>query len=529
MSSASIAVSNLTSRTIRQTVTGNANGIRTIGARPKEDRGFWGNLWGLLRGLLNFSGWLLGGLIGGLRFTFTAAWGLIVSGSLFIYDFNWNITDENIDQQIAASKGILGGYLGESLGNLTGWLACGIVPAATIFVFNEKLGLYLLKEVGVEALEEFTANLAVLIQATARLSARNWLFNSYKSTRRWVKNYFADPNSSQSQFAKRIFGDKFNQIINDWGEAGSKPWSFRIGVEERIEQIEDPFWENFWEEFVDEAIDACIEAGYVLAGGLDDWVAQQKLEGNQLLGVERAVEITPSRDAEQEKLVLVGNEKILQNNLPLVMANHTLLHDRNVGQWVGHSVRESMSRPPISIQLKISLSDVEAPPIYKDGKPAKRVSITVPNVSRAKVDWDKVKAAVGGTNGYMWGRFYGVARLDTGHSLYVYAATSQEAEQRLNALIQLSDSEINRINITEETWEGRRQTLQSLRKYPTKIYPISFTVVNQQRVLNEDSGKANLSGVYSHKRYKIPLYTQSQPDNFEEIISDLFRIPGASP
>jgi hypothetical protein len=321
----------------------------------------------------------------------------------------------------------------------------------------------------------------------------------------------------------------FDGILKSWGGKDSEPWSFRMWVEEKIESIEDPFWQSFWEDFHDDAIDACIEAGYVVAGGIDQWVAEKKTEQEQSLKGTRTVEITPNRDAEQERIIVAGDITAIREQTANIMAIHTLLDNRDVGQIVGESIREAVRIPPISIQLTIQLSSVKIPPfIDTNGKQAKRVQITVPNIDRTKLDWERIKRAAGGSNGYLWGKYKGLAKLDSGHSLTVWAATADEAEDRIKALIELSESEINGITITELTNEGRRQTITALRHDLTQIYPVFVTIINQQQILNQDSGLATLSGTYKHKRYRIPLYTDTKPNDWDDLILDLLKIPGAN-
>lgn len=99
-----------------------------------------------------------------ISFSLTGLWSLFVSTSQFIWNFNWNMTDTEIDQQIQQRWNALSGMLGGTLGNSAGYLACGILPGATIFAFNEPLGAYVLKNVGEEMAEEFMSNLAGLVR-----------------------------------------------------------------------------------------------------------------------------------------------------------------------------------------------------------------------------------------------------------------------------------------------------------------------------------------------------------------------------
>lgn len=528
MPNLSIIAQNLKSRVVRNRITNNT-GKREIAKRdpdtllPRFIRDLLGSIFGQVWRLRN---WLTSGLLGN-TFSFSSIMAWLEQAFWGIYYFNWQISDSEIDRLLAQQKTILAGYLGSTAGNLAGYLLCGVVPSATIMTFNEPLGAYLLKEVGEEALEELVSNLQLLLRATFNMGAQRIAYESFKNMRKNVREFVKDPNSPQSQFIRRVFGNNLDNALRSWGKEGNKPWSFAGAVEEWIESFKDPAIENFLENFVDDLIDSCIEAGYVIAGGLDSWVAQQKLAQATQFGVEEVVEIQPNREAPQEKIVLAAPRELMKTELVATMREHIMLDNRDVGMWVGEPVRENLRNDPISIQLKISLNAVaQAPFVTPEGKKSKRVTITVPNVDRAKIDWQAIKTAVGGTNGYLWGRFVAKGKFEGGYDMKIYGATADEAKDRLKACAVFSKSQILGITVTEETREARRLQYSALYKQPTRIYPISFTIINQQRVLNEESGRASLSGIYKQKDSRIPLNVPTKPNNFEEIVAELFRIPG---
>jgi hypothetical protein len=525
-----IAKSDLVSRTVRNQITNNS-GTRNIKGRDRDSflPSVISNLFGsLFNSLLEFKGWFFN-VIGGLNFNFSGAWSYLTQSALQLYYFNWNITDQNIDQILAQQKAILSGQLGETVGNLLGYLVCGVAPSAAIMAFNEPLGAYLLKEAGEEALDEFLSNFQVLLQMSFQMGVQRFAFENYKNIRRNVRNLVKDPNSLVSRTIKNIFGDNALKAIQNWGTEGSKPWSFASAVEEWIESFKDPVIENFLEELIESFIEACIEAGYVVAGGIDSWVVQQKMtQPDNLLGRETIVEITPNREAEAEKIVLAAPRELLKQELVSTMRTHSLIDNRDVGMWVGEPVREYVRTLPISIQLRIFLFDVPTPPWQRKRPKKIAVKITVPNVSRTKVDWQTIKNAVGGTNGYLWGRFLARVRLDTGHILKIYGGTEQEAIDRVKAILVLSNSELLGLTVSEEKKEGSRKIYSALQKETTRVYPAYFTIVNQKKVLNEDSGRATLTGVYQARKYQIPLWLQEKPENFDQIIQELFTTPGSN-
>jgi hypothetical protein len=312
--------------------------------------------------------------------------------------------------------------------------------------------------------------------------------------------------------------------VKEWGEKGTKPWTFALALDNWIESIKNPIIENFTEELIEEFFDSCSEAFYVVANTADQYMMEQKLSQASLLGDQEFVEITPNRDVESEKIIIAGPAELIKPTIVQTLAQHQLLEERDLGMWVGEPLREALIAPPISIQIRVILTDLEG--VWTG---AKRVQITIPDVRRERISWERLKAAVGGQNGYMWGPYRCKARLSGGNSMELYSAVEAEGVDRLAELAYFTNQEILGITTVRELREGKRKTLDALYKKPTRIYPYGFTVINQQKVLNEESGRAQMSGVYKNRKTSmILLHTNSKPDDFNQVIQDLFYIPGAN-
>jgi hypothetical protein len=529
-----IAKSDLTSRVVRNSITGNSN-VRSIKGKepssllPSGLVNFFGSLFGHV---MNFGGWLISGIFGGIAFTFTGAWSLISQTLLQLYYFDWNITDQSIDQLLSQQKAILAGQAGETIGNLLGYLVCGIAPSAAIFAFNEPLGAYLLKEVGEEALDEFITNLQQLLLMSFRMGVQKIAFETYKNIRRNVRNLVKDPNSSTSRAVKNLFGANVLKALQGWGTT-NKPWSFATAIEEWTESFNNPVIENFLEELIESFIDSCIEAGYVVAGGLDSWVIQQKLaKSDSQFGEETTVEIIPNREAEDERIILSGPRELLKQEIVSTMRTHELLENRDVGMIFGidtfQHIRDNPTNNPNEVTLHIQFYGVPEPPWKRNGNHSKRAQTSVPNVDRSKLDWSAIKLACGGANGYFWGRFKGLAVLGDNtdavvDTMSMFAGSPEEAEQRLVALAALSDYKIITINVTEERKFGKRATNSGLYKETTKVYPAYFTLLNNQKILNQANGRSTLSGTYQKKKTKILLWPDTKPSDFEQTIAELLK------
>lgn len=452
-----------------------------------------------------------------LQFSFTALWGTIVSTAQFIWNFNWAATDAQLDQQIQGRYNAIGAILGGTLGNAVGWLACGLAPGATIFAFNPAMGAYVLKEVGEEAAEELAANVAALARLTVQSALQTALIGFYKNARRW---FFSENNA----LAQALLGPNYAKARQEYLQGNAKPFTFAQAVEDRIEAIPNLFIRNFIEEFLEEAWEGCVEAGFVLANSVESFLALQKFQQEQALGKERVVEITPDRSVEKEKIVLAGPEKVLMPTIVQTITQHQLLDNRDVGQVFMLPPAEKVSAEPAGITLVVEFCSVPEPPFTKEaGKRFVRAAFQVPYVKRSALDWERIKLACGGVNGYMWGRFLAIAKLSKGREMRVYGATADEAKDRLRALQLLSDTEILSLDCLEEEKEGRRREEEQLYKETTRVYPTFFTVTNREEILERNKGRATLRGNYIEKKARLILWTPKEPPNIQESINDLLR------
>ncbi len=525
-----IRLSQLSSRVVRNNVLANSPlpGTRIIRGNQQTQGGLKTRLKEFLvsgfGSIIKFGGWLIKTTIGLIGFSFSSLWSIIVQATSFIYNFNWNISDQQIDQQFEQSKRLISGLAGGTIGNALGFLACGIAPSAAILAVNEPLGYYLLKEVGEEALDEFVANLRILLIISFRVSATNFFYNAFKNARRAIKKYVADNKGNRKKYINSFYGNKFVNAIEGWGEENSKPWSFRLAVEERIESISNPLTQEFVEEAYDEFLDACVEAGYVVANTLDSWVLQQQQANSAREDDANLIEVLPDRDAPEERLIFNGNDRQIRTQIINSLNNFQLIDNRDVGQIIGEPLLDSVKKPPVSLNLRILLRSSPKPPWKnQDGSLAKRALITIPNVKKSKVDWSFIKRSLGGTNGYIWGRFIVIARLDDGNMIKLFAGSESEGKRILNLLTELTEGNVTTINITEETREGVRLQHPGLYKESTRVYPATLTIINQNKILRINEGRETTRGIYKRRQYLIPLYTETKPDNFDLITQELIK------
>ncbi len=435
----------------------------------------------------------------------------------YIWNFNWAVSDVAIDQEIKNLWVQFAGLLGGAIGNAIGWIGCGAVPAAIIFAFNEAMGLYVLKEVGEEALEELIANVAVIVSTAARSLVQGSLLFAYKNVRKLLR--------ADNKLAELVLGPNRAKALQAWDPKQGGYWSFAGVLEKAIDSIPGPALQNFTEELVDEASDACIEAGYVVADAVDSYLAMQRLSFRSQQGQHRVVELQPNREL-PEKIVLSVPEQQAEQAILQTLANHTLLNNRDVGAWVGQPAEEYLKAKPMSLSLVVHFFNVDRPPWRTQERttPLKHATYTVPNLKRSKADWETIKLACGGANGYMWGRFRCTINTSSGRQIAVYGGSESEAEDRAKALLSLSDDEALTVSVSEEKREGRRAGTSKLYKESTRMYPAYAFILHQTKVLNQnEANRSNLSGDYRLSKGRIELWTNQKPPGTDETIREALK------
>jgi hypothetical protein len=521
MGLADIAFETLESKEVRQTI-GNA-GTRVFKASSEEKQtddngGILGWLW---NGATRFFGLIGSETFKLIGFTLTGLWGLFVSTAQFVWNFNWNISDKEIDTQIANSWTALSGMAGGTLGNLVGYLGCGVLPGAVVFTFNEPLGVHILKNVSEELAEEFLANVANLTRYTFMKATQSLLLWYFKNARKFLK--------ANVDFVERVLGSKSADLIKAWGKEDSKPWSFAKAVNDAVESISNEAVKNFVEEFLEEAWEGCVEAGYVVANSVDSFIASEKLKRSQVppLGDNRYVEIQPDRSIENQRIILAGPEEAIKPVIVQTLTNYQLMEDKDIGSWVGSPIDDYLRAKPQSLRLVIQFFSVKQPPWQRNnGQRLVSATYAIPDVKRSKLDWETIKTACGGANGYLWGRYRATGILSNGRQMQVLGATPDEAEDRLKALLALGEGTLlKKPTISEDRQEDN---IGSYLKQPTRIYPAYFTIMNQYKVPGAlGSGIPMASGMYIRRNDRLLLWTDEKPSGFEERIQELLKKPGA--
>lgn len=259
---------NLVSRAMRSKTI--KDGIRTITVRATtkdKDKGVLANIWG---GITSVVGNLLKGLMAGLSWSLTNIWGLISTSVMFIMNFNWNVTEAEIQAEIDNAITTAAGILGQEVGRTLGFLLCGALPTLSLFSINPVMARAVASQVAPELLDELVENYATAIRQIGSLALRAgglWLYGAIR--RMW--------RGSDSEVKERLKSQGVSEEqINKEIENRNKPFTFAQKIQEGIEAIPNEAFKNFVENAYEEFGSSCIEAGYVVAGAIDSYIYQRK-------------------------------------------------------------------------------------------------------------------------------------------------------------------------------------------------------------------------------------------------------------
>jgi hypothetical protein len=241
-----------------------------------------------------------------------------------------------------------------------------------------------------------------------------------------------------------------------------------------------------------------------------------------------------------EEIILSGTEETLKPIITLLLGIYQLIENRDIGDIVGLPLEEHVKAQAPTTSLKIFWMPRKNPPYTpKPGEKLIRPYCNIPDVKKTKIDWQTIKTAAGGSNGYTWGRFRCTANLDNGRQMQVLGGSADDAEDRLKALAELSTAKILTLSVTEEKKEGRRAEYESLYKNSTKVYPAYFSVINSEKILVESNRerkqnaksqlKSTLANDFKRERTKkIPLWIDKEPSNLKKIIAETLRVRGTN-
>lgn len=350
--SSDVSFGQLASRAVRSAI-----GVRNFKAKLQrkstDAQGFIQWLW---NGADQLGGWILSTafkIVGG---TVVGALQAIFGLFNFTWNFNWNQSDEEINQAIEQRRQAiltrLGGATGKSLGYIVG--ATG--TTAAIAVFNQSLAANALIDAIPELTEELLVEWGALCQLVAQSAIQSFALGAFKNTRNFIKWY--------AEFYRGYIPEQISNGIANWGKPGSKPWSFAQGVEDLVDLIPIQWLREPIKELIEEFGEAVQEAAYVVGASADAKIAEQKLANRVAppMGDMQFIEVVPNRANPEEKYILAGSEELIKQELTAIVADNQLLSEKDVGMVFSANPAKAEEnvryQPMLHLQFKETKDDM---------------------------------------------------------------------------------------------------------------------------------------------------------------------------
>lgn len=446
-----------------------------------------------------------------------------------IWNFNWNISDKQILNTIGNQWANFGVRFAGLAGRATGWLVGGLIPGSAIAVFNEPLAVYVLKEVGEEALEDMLTEFSSVLSTFGRALLTTAILGAYGGIRgliRWSGKRFTEAQKG-ILISKGIVPVDEKSGKNYWDTWGSgEEWSFRKKFNEWKDKLGGgvEWLQNMVDEFIDEFQDAVWEALYAVCQGIDSWVSEQAMTLANIGGEPRSIEVELN---ESETLKLSGGTEDVKGLIQNTTATYKLLENRDIGTGTNVLYEDIPITESNGVEVTLILYNYEKPPYWtkERRKNIVKSEISIPNCKRSIIGYDRLKNLFGGgSSAYTKGNWSAEASLSNGRTLKVFVNSESEGEKVLEALASICEANI--IYPIRLTHRKGSRTLQKTGKErdDTRMF-LSFAIIRNWNKLTKYEEFKRLGGVASvpdPKKLikKIPLYYDTKPSFIDRDIQE---------
>lgn len=450
---------------VRQQVTGNT-GIRQIesfGSLTSRG-GFFRDLFNSFKGFIVNAGKLIGNM---LKFSATQIVEWFFEAVEFIWTFNWDISDEEINLQIKQQWYSLQtrvfGILGRTFGNL---FAVGTGGAIAFYV-NPLLAKLLLAQVADDLFLELIADFSGLLQQALRGLVVSGFLSTYKSARQLIKKAYKNPQVKALALKAGIS----QAAIDSWGDKDVKDWSFASQKAAAIESIKNEQLQNNIEEFLDEFTDGFQNTALNMASIWDAMQFQGQREESQTLIYQ------PDR-SQSEEFYLHGTSNEILNQAIQVNNFVGAMNNRDIGNYVvTEDDQPIITNNGIAVTF-LFLNTLDLP--YSNANLSSnfaKAELTIPNIDKSKFTWEKLEELFR-PSAFTDGDFKGQFDLENGRKLVARGASKQECKQMLQKFLQFTDLKMvgtpeytERDGTTTRRWKPRKKQPMFLSHFYIKNFP----------------------------------------------------------
>ncbi|NET40617.1 hypothetical protein [Okeania sp. SIO2B3] len=497
---------------VRQAITGNSEGLRTIQSTSIQTQTELGFLASIVRGVGSLLGFLTSGLktaLASIEFTATNILDWFKEGFDYIWEFNFQISDEQIDKQIEGLFNSIQtrvfGVLGKQIGSIT---AIGI-GGALAFYINPVAAKLLLINTADDYFAEILSDTQQLLLLMAQSSVNAGFLAAFKNTRAFIRKAYKDP--VLREISKNVGIDP--KIIDQWGEKEASEWSFSEALNQKIEAIKDDQLQNNIEEFKEEFTDAFWDTAFNMTYLWDQLQLQSINQASP-----QTVIYEPNRN-QSERVYLHGTPDELRNQVISINANQVLLDNRDIGNVsVTNDDQPVISSNGIEIEL-VFYSTLDTPWGKENRKTLARHCPKIPNVDRSKFTWELLETSFR-PSAFTDGNVTVSRDLKNGRKIVCRGNSKKEAFRLSEVLLKITEVEAVGTPYYSELdgeitprWKPRKHQPMYLSHFYVRNYERATKYQNQGLIAES---KQNIT-----RRFNFG--EKSKPVNFDFLLNEAFK------
>ena len=473
------------------------SGIRTVQrfGEVVSDGNWWDKLLDLGKNFIVNVGGMISSM---LQFSATQIVEWIKEAAEFVWEFNWNISDQEIDAQIQqlyeAFQIRVMGVLGSTIGRL---IPIGIGGAMAFYV-NPTMAKLLVTQVSDDFLIDLINDMGGLLRLVGKSVVIAGVLQTYKTARNLIKAAYKDPIIRGIATRAGIS----EEAINSWGDKKKGSWSFAEAVEEKIENIPGEKTRQMAEEFLENFSDGFWDYSLIVAQTWDAIKLQQEATPETYV-------YQPDRSS-PEQYYVHGDSEAIANQVMTINTVSTALENRDVGSMtVTDDDRPVTTNNGIAIKF-FFLNTLELPYGNANRDSFAKAELIVPNVRKSIITWDKL-VELFRPHAFTDGDWKGVMDLENGRQLVSRGNSENECKQLLTKFLQLTESELRGTPIYSH--RDGPQTNRWRRRKQQPMHLSHFYVTNYTRATKyEDAGTPNRA---RHITQRINVGSGSKPLTFD--------------
>lgn len=336
---------------------------------------------------------------------------IVMGSALTLYTFDWNKTDKQLQDELAATETAMYG----AAGRLT---AQGVVRMTGIQTTKKARHLYpqidpsILLDIDEENRDEIKSAIAGMLTTMRSSMQKNLLLNSYMSGR-------------------KMMGYK-EKKDKDGKDEPREPWILSDQLEKFAESSGDKNIKAFFSNLKEEAEDAVFDMGYMVCNGVTQQytITQAALKATN--GPARLVRYTPDTSEPLNYTFVQGNEEAVKTAINGARLQQVHLSQKDIGSFALVGIQQSM-KANLSERILTAMyySGINGATSTVDGRSSSK-SIKISNIKKT-VDWQKMKTLL---KPVMSGPIKVTAKLSDGHELQGYFASEAEGKSFFTPIIE---------------------------------------------------------------------------------------------